>query len=70
MDNTLVESYQFDNDYVVRVSDSVVNFWTFCGADPIAHAYEVIGVETFDAIRSGEHSEYSMDYVLRSESTK
>jgi hypothetical protein len=73
MDNTLVESYQFDNDYVVRVSDSIGNSWTFSGVpgtDSMAAAYKAIGVETMDAIRQGIHSEYTMDYVLRSEATK
>ena len=73
MNNTLVESYQFDNDYVVRVSDSIGNSWTFSGVpgtDSMAAAYNAIGVETMDAIRQGIHSEYTMDYVLRSESTK
>jgi len=72
-DNTLVESYQLDEDYVVRVRDSVGNSWTFTGVpgtDSMAAAYNAIGVETMDAIRQGIHPEYTMEYVLRSESTK
>lgn len=72
-DNPLIESYQFDRDYVVRVSDSIGNSWTFTGmpdTDSMAAAYKTIGVETMDAIRQGIHSEYTMDYVLRSEATK
>jgi len=67
MNDILAQSYQFDNDYAVRVSTTEGSGMTFAS---MTAAYEAVGAETMDAIRDGIHSEFSMQYVIPSEVTK
>lgn len=62
-----------DDDYVVRITDTIGNSWIFTGvpgSDSMKAAIETFGKNRIERIIEGTHPEYTMDYVLRKESTK
>lgn len=59
-----------DKDYVVRITDTIGNSWTFTGvpgSDSVKAATEVFGKRKMQQIKEGTHPEYTINYVLRSE---